>query len=274
MIVRHLQERIGMTKIYAAGVSLGANILLKFLGEQGPKASSYLRGTAVLSPPIDLRLCALKMLEPQNWFYQRYFVRRLKERIRRKAALFPKIADLNKLERVRTIYEFDDLVTAPHFGFGTAENYYRIASSAPLLKDIRVPTLLIQSKDDPMIPFQTFRDAGIEENPFLRLIATEYGGHTGFLGAPPDNRNRPGRLLGRMPGSANSCLRWSVTEGRIVRNSLFRRNPPRPVAVLLHAGQVRPAPPVEVRADEAHGRRLELAACLLPVPRRPAGPVR
>ena len=89
------------------------------------------------------------MLEPENWFYQRYFVQRLKERIRRKAVLFPRIADLNKLERVRTIYEFDDLVTAPHFGFGSAENYYRIASSAPLLKDIRVPTLLIQSKTIP-----------------------------------------------------------------------------------------------------------------------------
>jgi uncharacterized protein len=185
MIVRHLQERIGITEIYAAAVSLGANILLKFLGEQGARASDYVRATAVLSPPIDLRLCALKMLEPQNWFYQRYFVRNLKERIRRKAALFPKIADLNKLERVQTIYEFDDVVTAPHFGFGSAENYYRIASSAPLLKSIRVPTLLIQSKDDPMIPFQSFRDARIEENPFLRLVATEYGGHTGFLGLRP-----------------------------------------------------------------------------------------
>jgi len=185
MIVRHLQEKIGVNTIYAAGVSLGANILLKFLGEQGPGAASYIRGAAVLSPPIDLRQCALKMLEPQNWFYQRYFVRRLKERIRRKAALFPRIADLKSLERVRTIYEFDDLVTAPHFGFGSADNYYRIASSAPLLKDIRVPTLLIQSQDDPMIPFQSFRDARIEENPCLRLLATEYGGHTGFLDVPP-----------------------------------------------------------------------------------------
>jgi predicted alpha/beta-fold hydrolase len=182
-ILRHLRERCGVEEIYGAGVSLGANILLKYLGEQGPRAEMH--GAAVLSPPIDLGRGARKMEERRNWIYQRYFVKRLVERMRRKTALFPGIADMRRVERVRTIWEFDDLVTAPHFGFGTAANYYRLASSGPLLRTIAVPTLIVQAKDDPLIPFAIFQEFGIEENPALRLAVTDRGGHTGFLAARP-----------------------------------------------------------------------------------------
>ena len=184
-ITHQLKHRWGFDKIYAAGVSLGANILLKFLGETGENARQYLRGAAVLSPPVDLLACALKMLEPQNWVYQRYFVKRLKERMRRKIVHFPGIAKMRRVEQVRTIYEFDDVVTAPHFGFGTAENYYRLASAGPLLRDIRIPTLIIQAKDDPMVPWQSFLDSGVERNSHVQLLFTEHGGHSGFLAARP-----------------------------------------------------------------------------------------
>ncbi len=184
-IAEQLKLGYGVRGIYAAGVSLGASIILKFLGEEGPRATEYLQGAAVVSVPIDLELSVRKMEEPQNWLYQRYFVRRLIRRMRRKCALFPDIADMERVEKVRSIREFDDVVTAPHFGFGTAENYYRLASSRHLLRDIRVPTLLIQARDDPMIPFEPFQDSSINRNPFLRLLATEKGGHTGFLAARP-----------------------------------------------------------------------------------------
>ncbi len=183
-VVRQLKT-LGLSEIYACGVSLGANICLKFLGEQGSDASRYLRGAAFLSAPINLALGASRMEEPGNWIYQHYFVEKLIERMRRKTRLFPGIADMNRVERIRTIREFDDVVTAPHFGFGTAENYYRLASSAPLLKHIRVPTMIIQAKDDPLIPFEPFLTSGIEENPFLELLATEHGGHMGFMGVRP-----------------------------------------------------------------------------------------
>ncbi len=184
-IVRHLQEECRVGVMFAAAVSLGANILLKYLGEESQRAEDRIQGAAVLSPPIDLGLCARKMMEPQNWLYQRYFVRRLKERMMRKAAFYPNIADLEIVNRVRTIYEFDDVITAPHFGFGTADNYYRLASCGPVLRYIRVPTLLVQAKDDPLIPFGPFRESGIDENPSLYLLATEHGGHAGFLGTRP-----------------------------------------------------------------------------------------
>ncbi len=189
-IVSHFRREIGTREIYAAGVSLGANILLKFLGEQGERGPKCIRGAAVLSTPIDLEMGVRRMEEPRNWIYQKYFVEKLIRRMRRKTALFPGIADMRRVERVRSIREFDDVVTAPHFGYGTAENYYQLASSGPLLRLIRVPTLLVQAKDDPMIPFESFLTSGIKENPFLHLLATERGGHSGFFAARPSGDDR------------------------------------------------------------------------------------
>ncbi len=184
-IIRHCRELLGIERIYAAAVSLGANILLKFLGEQGERGPEYLCGAAVVSPPIDLGAGVRRMEERQNWIYERYFVGKLIERMRRKTALFPGLGNMRRIERIRSIHEFDDVVTAPHFGFGDADNYYRIASAKPLLKDIRVPTLIIQAQDDPLIPFGSFLDSGIDENPHICLLATTHGGHTGFLDSKP-----------------------------------------------------------------------------------------
>lgn len=184
-VARTLQDRYGLDEIYGAGISLGANILLKFLGEQGQAAASYVRAAAVISPPIDLAAGARRIEEPWNRIYQRYFVRKLVERMQRKTELFPGIADMRMVSRVRTIREFDDLVTAPHFGYGNADNYYRQASSGPLLGNVSIPTLIIQAVDDPLIPFAPFRQSSIEKNRWLRLLAPPCGGHTGFLNRRP-----------------------------------------------------------------------------------------
>jgi hypothetical protein len=182
-VVAHLRQQLGIEAIYAVGVSLGGNMLLKFLGEQGRAGSACIRAAAVMSAPVDLAAGASRIDERGNWIYQKHFVSRLIRRVRRKAALFPGIADINRVARIRTIYEFDDVVTAPHFGYGRADDYYRLASAAPLMKDIRVPTLIVQAMDDPMIPFEPFLNSGIQTNPALRLLSTRYGGHTGFLTA-------------------------------------------------------------------------------------------
>ncbi len=184
-VILHFRQKLGIEEIYAAGVSLGANMLLKFLGEEGERGRKYLRGAATLSPPVDLAAGVGRMAEPRNWVYQRYFVAKLIGRMRRKIALYPEIGDMARIKRIRTIHEFDDVVTAPHFGFGDADNYYRIASSGPLLKNIRVPTLIVQAKDDPLIPYSSFARFGLEQNPSIHLLATDHGGHTGFFGSTP-----------------------------------------------------------------------------------------
>ena len=180
-VVRVLRERYGISIIYGVGISLGANVLLKFLGEEGSEAIRLVQGAAAISTPIDLGQGARAIGNRGNRLYERYFVRQLISRMERKAALYPWITDLRRVKRIRSIYEFDDVVTAPHFGFGTAETYYRLASCGPLLCRIQVPTLMIQAVDDPLIPFESFKRAGIEGNPFIRLLATRHGGHAGFL---------------------------------------------------------------------------------------------
>ncbi len=180
-IVRHFREAFGIRSISAAGVSLGANILLKFLGEQGEQGSHYIQAAAVVSAPIDLDAAARKMDGPQSRFYQQYFLRKLIARMKRKAEIFPGVWDMREIARVRSIREFDDLVTAPHFGFGSADNYYRLASSGRLLDRIKVPTLMLQSKDDPLIPYESYCNGRIGHNSYLELVVTKYGGHAGFL---------------------------------------------------------------------------------------------
>jgi predicted alpha/beta-fold hydrolase len=94
--------------------------------------------------------------------------------------------DLSGVDRIRTIYELDDRITGPSFGFQGAEHYYRTQSAQQFLARIRVPTLLVQAQDDPLIPFEVYRQAGCEANSSLTLMAPEHGGHVGFL-----SRGRP-----------------------------------------------------------------------------------
>jgi predicted alpha/beta-fold hydrolase len=88
---------------------------------------------------------------------------------------------LSRIDSVRSIYDFDDTYTAPSFGFGTADNYYATQSAQRFLDGIRVPALVIQAQDDPLIPFEIYQHPAFSRNPNLRLIAPEHGGHLGFI---------------------------------------------------------------------------------------------
>jgi predicted alpha/beta-fold hydrolase len=171
--------------IFLAGFSLGGNVVLKLAGELGASASSLgskvIAGVMAISTPIDLAACVRQLDKPSNVIYARRFVSRLKERVRVKERLTPGLFDLSGLDLVRNIYDFDDRFTAQAFGFGTADNYYATQSSSQFLARIRVPTLLVQAKDDPLIPFSVYDHPAFSTNPNLRLIAVEHGGHLGFI---------------------------------------------------------------------------------------------
>jgi uncharacterized protein len=171
--------------IFLAGFSLGGNVVLKLAGELGASASSLgskvIAGVMAISTPIDLAACVRQLDKPSNVIYARRFVSRLKERVRVKERLTPGLFDLSGLDLVRDIYDFDDRFTAQAFGFGTADNYYATQSSSQFLARIRVPTLLVQAKDDPLIPFSVYDHPAFSTNPNLRLIAVEHGGHLGFI---------------------------------------------------------------------------------------------
>jgi predicted alpha/beta-fold hydrolase len=167
--------------IFLAGFSLGGNVVLKLAGELGESASELITGVMATSTPIDLAACVRQLDKPSNIMYARRFVTRLKERVRAKERLMPGLFDLSGLKQVQNIYDFDDRFTAQAFGFGSADNYYATQSANQFLERIRVPTLVVQAKDDPLIPFAVYDHQAFAANPHLRLIATEHGGHLGFI---------------------------------------------------------------------------------------------
>lgn len=185
MIARERQRASGRP-VYAVGFSLGGNMVLKAAGELGESGRDLFAGVCSVCPPIDLAKSVAETARPKNFIYQRRFVERLKERVRRRNPLAPDLFPLDHLPKVRTIYDFDDYYTARIFGFGTADRYYATQSSNQFLAKIRVPALVVHALDDPMIPKSIYKHPAFQENAFLTLLSVEHGGHLGFLA-----RHRP-----------------------------------------------------------------------------------
>ncbi len=168
-------------KIFFVGYSMGGNLVTKMVGEFGEAAPKELRGAAVVCPSIDLAACADALEKPENYFYQRHFVKGLMARYRTKAELYPERYSQNGLGRVRTVREFDDVITAPAFGYKDADEYYEAAGAKKVIGDVRVPLLLITAQDDPFVPYESFLRAKAAENRFVHFVAPRNGGHCGFI---------------------------------------------------------------------------------------------
>jgi hypothetical protein len=192
-VVLELIERDRLPAIFAAGFSMGGNLVLKMAGEFAESAPAELRGLVAVAPALDLAACAEALGEPRNYIYQRHFVRRLKRRMRHKAQLFPEIyltnGRVNGLRRLHSVRDFDDAITARFCGFESAEDYYARSSAMHLLGAIGRPTLVLTAQDDPFVPFSTFELPAIRENPNIRLVAPRYGGHCGFI-SPEEGPDR------------------------------------------------------------------------------------
>jgi len=159
--------------VFLIGYSLGGNVALKLAGELGAAASGLLAGVCALSTPIDLGVCVRRIEARQNHIYQARFVGRMKRRLRERG--------IGGINGVRTIFEIDDRFTAPAFGFRDAAHYYATQSSLFFIERITVATLLVQAKDDPLVPFGLFETAAVRGNPAVQLIAPDHGGHLGFF---------------------------------------------------------------------------------------------
>ncbi|HEX4137522.1 MAG TPA: alpha/beta fold hydrolase [Bryobacteraceae bacterium] len=166
-------ERDGLP-VFLIGFSLGGNVALKLAGELGD--TNLIQGVCAISTPIDLAAGVRRIGKLDNRIYERRFLKRMRDRLFATGRY-----SREQLAAARTLYEIDDQITAPSFGFEGADHYYATQSAQGYLDRIRVPTLLIQSKDDTFVPFEMFRHPALESNRFVRLTATEHGGHLGFL---------------------------------------------------------------------------------------------
>jgi len=184
-VVEELIERDGLPQVFTAGFSMGGNLVLKMAGEWGYAAPRELRGIAVVAPTLDLATCADAIAEPRNFLYNWRFVSRMKRRMRLKASLFPELYPMDGLgtatRAIRTIRDFDDLITARFCDFRDADDYYARSSALQFLPAIRCPTLIVVAQDDPIVPFRCFENPAIRENPCVTLLATRHGGHCAFI---------------------------------------------------------------------------------------------
>ena len=188
-IADELVTNDGIQAIWIAGYSMGGNLVLKMAGEARNEFPS-LRGVAAVCPNIDPAACVAALEHPRNWIYHQHFMRKLKARLQRKAAIFPETWDLSLYKHIQTMSQFDDAYTAPDGGYHNAADYYEQSGARHVLAHIRVPTFIITAQDDPFIPIDSFSIPLIRSNPWIRLLTPIHGGHCGFLQPARDDEDR------------------------------------------------------------------------------------
>ncbi|MGM9487297.1 YheT family hydrolase [Ideonella sp. YS5] len=174
-----LRERAGQP-LHAVGVSLGGNALLRWAEEAGDTAAQTVRAVAAICSPIDLAAGGHAIGRGLNRrLYTPHFLRTMKPKAMAKWAQHPGLFDRERLAGARDLYEFDNLFTAPLHGFRDTDDYWSRASAKPHLARIRVPALVINSRNDPFIPASSLPRQG-DVGPCVRLWQPLHGGHVGF----------------------------------------------------------------------------------------------
>lgn len=171
----------GYQCISLIGFSLGGNIVLKYLGEQGTQIHPEVKAGVAFSVPCDLTSSSLRLGDWDNRIYMSRFMDGLKEKVIQKNDKFPGKLDLDGIKKIKTFAEFDDRFTAPLNGFQNASDYWSRASSKPHLAAIQIPALMVQAANDPFLPEPCFPSEIAEASKFFHLEIPRHGGHVGFI---------------------------------------------------------------------------------------------
>jgi len=184
------------TTVYAVGVSLGGSALLNWLGRAGADAARTVTAAAAISTPLDLTAAGKAIGEGLNRIYTRHFLATLIPKGVAIARRFPGTLDERAVRRARTMYDFDDVVTAPLHGFAGAADYWRRASSKPWLAALQIPALVLNATNDPFVPVSSLPGPG-DVSRHVVLEQPRTGGHSGFVSGPFPGRHDwlPRRLL-------------------------------------------------------------------------------
>ena len=180
-VITQLRARSPHRAIYLVGYSLGANVVLKWLGEHGAKVPEQLVAAAAVSAPFDLGTAARQCDARYGGLFARHFLKTLVPKALAKAKQFPGVLDVDAVRRCRSFEAFDNLVTAPLHGFRDAEHYWQSSNCAQFLPAVRVPTLLVGAADDPLVPGTVLPHAAVAQSPFLVPQFFAHGGHCAFV---------------------------------------------------------------------------------------------
>lgn len=182
-IINQTQAVSATQPVYVIGVSLGGNALLKWLGEKGEHAKEMVAGVATVSVPLDLAAAGSALDIGFNQVYTRHFLDTLKDKAFDKLVQFPGLFDAQALKKCASIYDFDNLVTAPLHGFRGTDDYWQQSSSKQWLGHIKVPTLVINARNDPFMPASALPSQH-EVSSAVTLEFPQEGGHAGFMQGP------------------------------------------------------------------------------------------
>ncbi|HEY3600285.1 MAG TPA: alpha/beta fold hydrolase [Paraburkholderia sp.] len=185
-VLRRLR-RVHAGPIVAAGVSLGGNVLLRWLGERREDAA-FVAAAAAISAPLDVHAGGRALSQGFGMIYTRSFLKTLKLKAQQKLAQYPGLFDADAMLASRTMYEFDNAVTAPLHGFRNTDDYWTRATTRPLWPDIIVPTLVLNARNDPFLPGAVLPSPD-EVSSAVELDQPAHGGHVGFMTGP-----FPGRI--------------------------------------------------------------------------------
>ncbi len=181
-VVNYLLNKYDYQNIIIVGFSLGGNLTLKYLGEKGDNISSKIKGGIAVSVPIDIATAEEEMDKLKNKLYMEMFFKTMKNKILEKAHKFPNYnLDKDKLFKATKFRHLEHLYTVPVFGFNSPQDYWEKASSKPYLLKIKVPTLLINAKDDTFLSNECYPFDEAHTSDYFFLEAPNYGGHVGFM---------------------------------------------------------------------------------------------
>ncbi len=176
-VVKHVEAQ-GFKHIYLVGFSLGGNLTLKYLGEYNRDS---IKAAVAFSVPLDLHTGSIKIAQRKNWIYTRRFLRSLKKKVAMKQEQFPDQVSMEPFKKIKTLMDFDDAYTAPLHGFRDAIDYYQKSSSRDFLKDINVPTLVVNAMNDPFLSEECLDHSLFESLDTVHFETPNHGGHVGFV---------------------------------------------------------------------------------------------
>lgn len=179
VVNRALTERY--QALFLSGFSMGGNLTLLYLAEQGERVDSRICGAVGYSVPCDLAGSADMLALPSRKIYMQRFLRDLKAKMEEKAKRFPDLIDVSGFDDIQRFHEFDDRYTAPLHGFASARDYWARCSALGRLRDIRVPALMVNASDDPFLSPACFPESRRQLGQYVRLEAPRWGGHVGFV---------------------------------------------------------------------------------------------
>lgn len=183
-VLRRVHDRWAQAPLYTVGISLGGNMLAKWLGERAEDAQ-FVTAAASVGSPLDLAAGGAALARGFNRVYTQMFLATLKPKALAKARRFPGVVDVDRLRASRNLYEFDNEYTAPVHGFRNTDDYWNRASGKPWLHGVRVPHLVLNALNDPFVPAASLPRAD-QVSSHVRLEQPAGGGHIGFVrGALP-----------------------------------------------------------------------------------------